>query len=155
MKTLTKISLAAIAVLSSALTQAATTSASIPVSLTITKKCTISDVATNIVIPNDASNGTGTFKVTCNTPYSIATSTSNTSNAATFVKSTTNAAHTLSTQIGVDLSGTAVPVNVGTPLSQTGLTEDLYNVTAALVTAVSATTPAGFYNDTLNISVDY
>ena len=157
MKTLTKISLVVIATLSSALvqTQAATTSASIPVSLTITKKCTISDVTTNIVIPNDTTSGTGNFKVTCNTPYSISTSTTNTTNATTFVKSTTNASHTLNTNIAVDLNGAAVPVNVGTPLSQPGLTVDTYNVNAALVAAVVATTPAGFYNDTLNISVDY
>lgn len=155
MKTLTKIALATVAALSSALTQAATTSASIPVSLTITKKCTISDVATNIVIPNDTTSGTGSFKVTCNTPYSISTSTSNTTNATTFVKSTTNASHTLNTNITVDLNGAAVPVNVGTPLAQPGLVVDTYNVNAALVAAVVSTTPAGTYNDTLNISVDY
>ena len=155
MKTLTKLSLVAIAALSSALTQAAVTSASIPVSLTIAKKCSISGVAANIVIPNDASKGTGTFTVICNTPYSITTSTANTTNAATFVKSTSNTTHTLSTQIDVDLNGTAVPVNVGTPLSQSGLSSDTYNVNVALVTAISQTTPAGVYNDTLNISVDY
>ncbi|MGE8557774.1 MAG: hypothetical protein ACN6NU_04790 [Acinetobacter sp.] len=152
MKTLTKIALITVAALSSALTQAATTSASIPVSLTITKKCTISDVVTNIVIPNDTTSGTGSFKVTCNTPYSISTSTTN---ATTFVKSTTNASHTLNTNITVDLNGAAVPVNVGTPLAKPGLVVDTYNVNAALVAAVVATTPAGTYNDTLNISVDY
>lgn len=156
MKTLTKITLVAIAALSSALTQAATTSASIPVSLTITPKCSISDVTTNIVIPNDTTKGTGTFNVTCNAPYSIKTTTTNSANATTFVKSTTNAAHTLNTNIEVaTATGTAVPVNLGTALSQPGLTVDTYNVNAALVSAVVATTPAGFYNDTLNISVDY
>lgn len=155
MKTLTKITLVTIAALSSALTHAATTSASIPVSLTITEKCTISDVSTNIAIPNDTTSGTGAFKVTCNTPYSISTSTTNTSDATTFVKSITNSSHKLNTNITVDLNGTAVPVNVGTALSQPGLTVDTYNVNAALVAAVVSTTPAGSYNDTLNISVDY
>ena len=71
------------------------------------------------------------------------------------MKSTTNASHILNTNVRVDLNGTSVPVNVGTALSQSGLTVDTYNVNAALVATVVATTPAGFYNDTLNISVDY
>ena len=155
MKTLTKIALAIIPALASALAQAATTSASIPVSLTITPKCSISDVTTNIVIPTDTTNGTGNFKVTCNAPYSIHTTTANSTTATTFVKSTTNANHVLNTMVTVDLNGASVPVNVGTALSQSGLTVDTYNVNAALVATVVATTPAGFYNDTLNISVDY
>ena len=57
--------------------------------------------------------------------------------------------------VTVYLNGTSVPVNVGAALSQPGLVVDTYNVNAALVAAVISTTPAGTYNDTLNISVDY
>ena len=155
MKILSKIALASAALLTAGFAQAATTSASIPVSLTITPKCSISDVSSNIVIPTDTTNGTGSFKVTCNAPYSIKTDTSNTTNAQTFVKSTSNPNFTLNTKITVDRNGDVVPVNVGTPLSQPGLTVDTYNVNAALVAAVTTTTPAGIYNDVLNISVDY
>lgn len=155
MKILSKIALTSAVLLSAHLAQAAVTSASIPVSLTVTPKCSISDVTSNIVIPTDTTNGTGSFKVTCNAPYSIHTHTSNTTDAQTFVKSTSNPNFTLRTNISVDRNGSAVPVNLGTPLSQPGLSVDTYNVNAALVAAVTNITPAGIYNDVLNISVDY
>ena len=154
MKTLTKLSLVAIAALSSALTQAAVTSASIPLSLTVAKQCTISDVAANIVIPTDASKGTGTFTVTCNAQsYTLVITTANTRNPATFVY-TSNPTHILNTQISVDTQGMIVPVNSGA-LSKLALSSDIYNVNVALINPISQTTPAGVYSDTLNITVDY
>ena len=156
MKSMFKFALVATTLaLATSVTQAANTSASIPLTLTILKNCSISNVSPSITIPSDASAGTGGFDVTCNTPYSISTSTGNTASAQTFVLSTTLPNTTLDTIIAVSGDGNAVPVNGSTPLSRTGLAVDQYTISAALASPVTNITPAGTYTDVLNVSVDY
>lgn len=52
--------------LGSGLTQAANTTASIPMGVEVPKSCSFSDVSTGIVLPEDGSEAQGSFTLSCN-----------------------------------------------------------------------------------------
>ena len=59
--------------LGSGLSQAATTTASIPMGLEVPKSCTFSNVSAGIVVPEDGTKARGSFTLRCNTgSFSVA-----------------------------------------------------------------------------------
>ena len=60
--------------LGSGLSQAATTTASIPMGVEVPKSCTFSNVSTGIVVPEDGSEAVGNFTYSCNMDYGFTSS---------------------------------------------------------------------------------
>ncbi|OTG68456.1 hypothetical protein B9T26_15435 [Acinetobacter sp. ANC 4169] len=137
---------------------AATASSSIPMGIDVPKSCTFFDVSTGIIVPEDGSEATGNFKMSCNTGYSVyfTTNSSIASGTGSYVKSaqgtqipTTTSVTLWGLQSVITSSWTYIdgpPVYIG---PQSG------NFKVKLNSPTTATTPAGIYTDTLNMTVTY
>lgn len=157
MKTLTKFAVFAATLVGSGLTQAATTTASIPMGVDIPKSCTFFDVSSGIIVPEDGSEAIGNFKMSCNTGYSVFFNTdSSILGTGTYVKNVQDIQ--IPTATSVTLWGyTNVITNSWTYIDggpnyigpQSG------NFKVKLKSPTTATTPAGIYTDTLNMTVTY
>lgn len=135
-------------------TQAETVSASIELSLTIPKKCTIDTPTTKLILPVTGEEVSTTYSVTCNTGYTLGTTSDNYSSSdwATHVKN-----GNISLRTGV---GTKGPnnTNIGIqypPTSFSGRSVDTYTLSASLKDQITATTAAGTYTDQYRITVTY
>ena len=145
------------ALLGSGLSQAATTTASIPMGVDVPKSCTFSNVSAGIIVPEDGTKATGAFTLMCNTGYFSVEYTANSrANASTDLTSANGTK--LKTDMNLSPSiGIKEPFNgqkiwgyggfYGTPVN--GFFE------VGLQDPVTATTEAGVYTDTLNMNVTY
>lgn len=151
---LNKLALVAISLGLCSFTQAETVNASIELSLTIPKKCTINTPTTKLVLPVTGQAVSTTYSVTCNTGYTLGTETDNYSTAdwATHVKN-----GNLSLRTGVGTTGpnnTKIGIHNGA-VSFPGSSVDTYTLSAALEEPVTAITTAGTYTDQYRVSVTY
>lgn len=157
MKTLTKFAVFAAMLVGSGISQAATTTASIPMGVEVPKSCTFSNVSAGIIVPEDGSKAIGNFKMSCNTGYSVMFDTdSSRLTGGTYVKNAQNIK--LPTNTSVTLWGVtnqifsahsyvdSFPVYIG---EQSG------SVSVKLNNPTTATTPAGVYTDTFYMTVTY
>lgn len=150
--------------LGSGLTQAANTTASIPMGVEVPKSCSFSNVSSGIILPEDGSEVQGSYILMCNIDggfqahYSL-DSLNNSSNSSVH-----------------NTNGTALPISVhlwapNTVLNHT-LNSQLNNlphsfnfgwlnkpiqtfIKVQLVNPTTATTPAGVYTDTFRVNVNY
>lgn len=134
--------------------QADTATASIEVSLTIPKKCTIATPTQKLVIPSTGATASANYTVTCNTGYTLGTKADNysTSNWSTHVKSGNLALVTAMGTKGPNNTNIAI-MNPATSFA--GSSVDTFTLTAGLKSAVSATTTAGTYTDQYRVTVTY
>ena len=157
MKILIKTAVFTAVLLGSGLTQAATTTASIPMGVEVPKSCTFSNVSTGIVVPEDGTKATGAFTLMCNTGSFWVEYTANSSaNGSTYLTSANGTK--LKTNMNVaPIMGYTVPFNgfyqhgfigfYGIPVNA------FFEV--GLQSPITATTEAGVYTDTLNMNVTY
>ena len=132
---------------------AATATSSIPMGVDVPKSCSFFDVSTGIIVPEDGSEAIGNFKMSCNTGYNVAF-TSNSSglyvkNAQGIQIPTTTSVTLWGVQVvigGGAIYSDSLPLYIG---PQSG------NFKVKLNSPTTATTPAGIYTDTLNMTVTY
>lgn len=158
MKTFTKFAVFVAMLVGSGLTQAATTTASIPMGVEVPKSCTFSNVSAGIIVPEDGTKARGSFTLMCNTgSFSVQYTANSRENASAFLTSTNGKKlKTVMNLSYVDFIP-AVPFNgdfsmgygnfYGIPIN--GFFE------VGLQSPITATTEAGVYTDTLNMNVTY
>ena len=151
MKTLTKISLAALSLAACSLVQADTATSSIQLSLTIPKLCTIDNPTKNVVVPTSGAAATAAYKVTCNTGYTLTTSTANYAASSSNLVSGSNKVPTL--VVTRDPSGK--DLNVNDSAKYAGSNVDTFTMSVKAKQAVSAIQTAGSYKDTYSVLVTY
>ena len=147
-----------VVLLGSGLSQAATTTASIPMGVDVPKSCTFSNVSAGIVVPEDGTEVVGNFKMSCNTGYSVLfdTDSSRLTSSGTYVKSAQNIK--LLTNTSVTLWGFSTPIiSTMTYIDPwpNYIGEQSGSIRVKLANPTIATTPAGIYTDTLNMTVTY
>ncbi|MDM1249420.1 hypothetical protein HX005_18840 [Acinetobacter sp. R933-2] len=152
--------LTAALLLGSSLTQAATTTSSIPMGIEIPKSCTFTNVSAGIILPEDGSEGLGKFTLTCNMDGGFTTSFRFESLSNSSTGQVVNA-----DGIGLETSGVVdagvhrnLPIN-GQPMV-TYITGYLnrsidHIVKVKLKSPITATTPSGVYTDTFYADVTY
>ncbi|MEZ2903430.1 hypothetical protein HLH14_09595 [Acinetobacter sp. ANC 4282] len=149
------------ALLGSGLTQAANTTASIPMGLEVPKSCSFTDVSTGIVIPENGSEGVGSFTFQCNVAF---TSEFQSESSAVWGSGKSSvlsiSGKKLETVIKLNLpqfgySNSPLPhgwvwANWGyRAQAQTG------SIAISLKEPITATTPAGIYIDTYKLDLYY
>lgn len=134
--------------------QADTATASIELSLTIPKKCTIATPTTKLLIPTTGATASTNYSVTCNTGYSIGTKADNYSTAdwSTHVK---NGSLSLPTLIGTKGPNNSNIGIMNPATSFAGSSVDTFTLSAGLKNAITAITTAGTYTDQYRITVTY
>ena len=151
---LNKLALVALSMGMCSFTQAETVSASIELSLTIPKKCTINTPTTKLVLPVTGQEVSTTYSVTCNTGYTIGTRSDNysTGNWATHVK---NGNLSLRTAMGTKGPNNTT-IGIQYPATSfRGSSVDTYTLSASLKDPVTAITTAGTYTDQYRVTVTY
>ncbi|MDM1247300.1 hypothetical protein HX005_07850 [Acinetobacter sp. R933-2] len=155
MKILLKSAAVTALLLGSGLTQAATTTSSIPMGVDVPKSCTFSNVSAGIILPEDGSEAQGAFSLLCNTG-SFSTVFSMDSKAAHGQFQVTNP-----NGVGLPIEGAVSIFNYDYRLDDSivyggfiGQVLD-YIVKAKLKSPTTATTPAGVYTDTFRVNVTY
>lgn len=148
-----------VVLLGSGLSQAATTTASIPMGVDVPKSCTFSNVSAGIVVPEDGSEAVGNFTYSCNMDYGFSSSIS--------LDSITQDGHaSLKSPIGQQLPISVQASNLSNypDLNKAevwnaggGFLNYIINgyVKIKLRNPVTATTPAGVYSDTFRITLNY
>lgn len=149
-----------VVLLGSSLSQAATTTASIPMGVDVPKSCSFSDVSTGIVLPEDGSEAQGSFTLSCNIDGGF--------NATySFYSKNNNSSPRVKNMEGTSLPITARVKSACCDLSLDNGSETIYFnyswlnqpilgiVTAKLVNPTTVTTPAGVYTDTFRVNVNY
>lgn len=146
-----------VVLLGSGLSQAATTTASIPMGVDTPKSCSFSNVSAGIIVPEDGTKATGAFTLMCNTgSFSVQYTANSRANGSTYLTSANGTK--LKTNMNVaPITGYTVPFNgfyqhgfigfYGIPVN--GFFE------VGLQSPITATTEAGVYTDTLNMNVTY
>ena len=148
----------------SGLTQAANTTASIPMGLDVPRSCTLSNVSSSVVVPEDGSDATANFTMICNV------------NAYNFYVTTDSfEAGNLSLQ---SANGVKLPVQINQTYMYNSVPYGNLLLTAStrqwnangilpigapvdailkfkLTNPTTATTPAGVYTDTFRVNVNY
>ena len=143
--------------LGSGLSQAATTTASIPMGVDVPKSCTFSNVSAGIIVPEDGTKATGAFTLMCNTgSFSVEYTANSHVNGSTSLTSATGTK--LKTNINLSpISGYEESFN---GFSRHGY-GNFYGIPVngffevALQNPITAITEAGVYKDTLNMNVSY
>ena len=146
--------------LGSGLSQAANTTASIPMGVEVPKSCSFSDVSSGLVLPEDGSEVQGSFTFSCNmnggfsATYFLDSSSSNTGSSVTNTDRVNLPIMGRIKVEGFNLSLDSNPQTVNylngwLNRSTTGV------VSAQLVNPITATTPAGVYTDTFRVNVNY
>lgn len=128
-------------------------SSNIPLNMEIPKLCSINNTNTVVNVPVDASVVTANYSVTCNTGYSIDTTTDNyrSSNWSTHLSDGTR---DLVTYIGTTgPNNTTVPIMI--PTTFVGSSVDHFTMSVRLASPVTATQTAGTYTDNYRITVTY
>ncbi|MEZ2903429.1 hypothetical protein ACBQ24_11920 [Acinetobacter terrestris] len=144
--------------LGSGLSQAATTTASIPMGVEVPKSCTFSNVSTGIVVPEDGSEAVGNFTYSCNMDYGFTSSISLDSidqNGYAALKNP-NGQLPISVQVSNLTYYSELNKNeIWTAAS--GFLNYIVNgyVKIKLRNPVTAITPAGVYSDTFRITLTY
>lgn len=135
-------------------TQAETVNASIELSLTIPKKCTIATPTTRLVLPTTGEEVSTTYSVTCNTGYTLGTTADNysTTNWATNVKNGNLSLRTVMGTKGPNNSSIRIQYPA---TSFSGSSVDTYTLSASLMDKVTAITTAGTYTDQYRVTVTY
>lgn len=134
----------------------ATATSSIPMSVEIAKKCTFSNVASEMILKEDGSDTTAGYTVTCNTPYSISTDNAKWYDGwYSYISNAQN--EWLKTGVGTRAvsDNALVTLHSGTALARPGYSVDDYEVSIHVSTPITATTRAGVYTDTYLINVYY
>ncbi|MFH7766138.1 hypothetical protein [Acinetobacter sp. BSP-28] len=145
------------------MTQAATTTASIPMGVEVPKSCSFSNVSSGLVLPEDGSEVQGSFTFSCNMDGGF--------DLSTFLDSVNNTGHaTVVNSEGIHLPITATLTGNGYGSRSLNNASSapfvLYvsgwlnsniqsTIKAKLVTPTTATTPAGVYTDTFRVNVNY
>lgn len=143
-----------IGVSASCLIQAETVNSNIELSLTIPKLCTIANPTSKLLLPINGSEVSARYAVTCNTGYTIRTTSDNyrTSDWSTFLK---NGNLTLKTGIGTkDPAGNDIRI-MDPAKTFAGSRVDNFTLNARLTQSVTPTTTAGTYTDQYRITVTY
>ncbi|MDM1247303.1 hypothetical protein HX005_07865 [Acinetobacter sp. R933-2] len=160
MKILLKSAAVTALLLGSGLTQAATTTSSIPMGVDVPRSCTLSNVSAGIILPEDGSEAQGAFTLTCNIDGGFNATYSFDSKSNSSKPRVVNA-----NGVGLETSG-FVEVD-GWNLSLDSGSQTLYFlatwlgrpataiVKAKLKSPTTATTPAGVYTDTFRVNVMY
>ncbi|TCB66176.1 hypothetical protein E0H81_05925 [Acinetobacter terrestris] len=162
MKILIKTAVFTAVLLGSSLTQAANTTASIPMGLEVPKSCSFSDVSSGIVLPENGTEAQGSFTFSCNMDGGF--------DLSTFLDSVNNTGH----PSVVNSEGVSLPITA--TLTSPSYSRSLDNassgpwiqfisgwlnsnikstIKAKLVNPTIATTPAGIYTDTFRVNVNY
>ena len=151
---LNKLALVALSMGMCSFTQAETVNASIELSLTVPKTCTINTPTTKLVLPSNGQNVSATYTVTCNTGYTLGTRSDNysTSDWATHIK---NGNHSLRTNIGTQGPNNTIVAIQYPPTSFPGGSVDTYTLNASLQRPVTANTTPGTYTDQYRVTVTY
>ncbi|MGE8557776.1 MULTISPECIES: hypothetical protein [unclassified Acinetobacter] len=158
MKTFTKFAVFAAMLVGSGLTQAATTTASIPMGVDVPKSCTFSNVSAGIIIPEDGTKARGSFTLMCNTgSFSVEYAANSHANGSTSLTSTNG--KKLNTLMNIS----RVDWEPGFPFNGSGSVGygGFYGIPVngffevGLQSPITATTEAGVYTDTLNMNVTY
>ena len=158
MKILTKFAVFAAMLVGSGLTQAATTTASIPMGVEVPKSCTFSNVSAGIIVPEDGTKAKGSFTLMCNTGYFSVEYTANShANGSTSLTSTNG--KKLNTLMNIS----HIDGELGSPFNGSGSASysGFYRIPVngffevGLQSPITATTEAGVYTDTLNMNVTY
>ena len=156
MKILMKTAVFTAVLLGSGLTQAANTTASIPMGVEVPKSCTFSNVSTGIIVPEDGTKATDAFTLMCNTGYFSVEYTANShADGSTYL---TNSNSTkLKTIMNLSTAGFLNPFNGSHSIGYSGFYEIPVNgfFEVGLQSPITATTEAGVYTDTLNMNVTY
>ena len=148
------------ALLGSGLTQAANTTASIPMDLEVPRSCALSNVSSGLVLPEDGSETQGSITVTCNIDggFQVIYSLDSISTKGTpLVKNATGFSLPISAQIQSE--GWTLPLTTsikGLNYNFSWLNRpSLGVIKVSLINPTTATTPAGIYTDTFRVNVNY
>lgn len=149
--------------LGSSLTQATTTTASIPMGVEVPKSCSFSNVSSGLILPENGSEVQGSFTFSCNMDGGF--------DLSTFLDSVNNTGHpAVMNNEGIRLPITATLTgnfyankSLDNASSQPWiffiggwLNSNIQStIKAKLVTPTTATTPAGVYTDTFRVNVNY
>ncbi|NNH40068.1 Csu type fimbrial protein [Acinetobacter terrae] len=152
------------ALLGSGLTQAANTTASIPMGVEVPKSCSFSDVSSGLVLSEDGSEVQGTYTFKCNidggfTAFYSLDSLNNSGNSS--VRNTNG--KTLPTSVHLWAPNTVLNHTLNGQLNNIphSFNFNWLNVPiqtfikVQLVNPTTATTPAGIYTDTFRVNVNY
>lgn len=164
MKILIKTAIVSAVLLGSSLTQAANTTASIPIGVEVPRSCTLSNVSSSVVVPEDGSEAIGRFTMICNV------------NAYNFYVTTDSLeAGNLSLK---SENGVKLPVQINQTYMYNSIPYGNFLLTASvrqwnannilpigapidailkfkLTNPTTPTTPAGIYTDTFRVNVNY
>ncbi|MGE8540213.1 MAG: hypothetical protein ACN6NX_02850, partial [Acinetobacter sp.] len=164
MKTLIKSVAILATLLGSGLVQADTTTASIPMGVDIPKSCTISNLSSSVVVPEDGTDTTGGFTMICNIPdFTVRITTDSLESGNLQLKNPNGVGLPMNIRVNYSVGGT-ISNNV-TNLGSS--TRDWYTRHGTVGTPVgailnfnlsnptTATTPAGVYTDTFRVNVNY
>lgn len=160
MKILTNAAALTALMLGCTLAQAATTTSSIPMGVTVPRTCVLSGISSGIVLPEDGSEVQGAVTLTCNIHDSFS-----------ITYSLDSVAHSQTAQVS-NSHGVALPISatvnndfLNSPLNSYSPTLTFWGnwvgypittvVKAKLRSPITATTPAGVYSDTFRVNVTY
>jgi bifunctional ADP-heptose synthase (sugar kinase/adenylyltransferase) len=164
MKILIKTAIVSAVLFGSGFTQAATTTASIPMGVEVPRSCTLSNVSSSIVVPEDGSEATGRFTMNCNVDVYNFYITTDSLEAGNLSLQSTNGVK-LPLQINQTYMFNSVAYGnillsasnrqwsangilpIGAPIDAI--------LKFKLMNPTTATTPAGVYTDTFRVNVNY
>ena len=158
MKILIKTAIVSAVLLGSSLTQAANTTASIPIGVEVPRSCTLSNVSSSVVVPEDGSEAIGDFKMSCNTGYSIIFNTDSSVATGTGIYVKNIQGNRIPTTTSVTLWGFTNVITHSWTYIDGGpnyIGPQSGNFKVKLNNPTTATTEAGVYTDTLNMNVSY
>lgn len=164
MKILLKSAAVTALLLGSSLTQAATTTASIPMGVDVPRSCTLSSVSSGVIVPEDGTEATGGFTIICNVDtYSFYVTTDSLETGNMHLK---------------DVNGHKLPFRINQSYLYNSVSYGNFDLDASskqwfangilpvgapvnavlkfkLTAPTTATTPAGVYTDTFRVNVTY
>ena len=152
------------AVLVNSIVQADTTSASIPMGLDVPRSCTLSNVSSSVVVPEDGSQATANFTMSCNIDsYSFVATTDSLDSGNLSLKNADGVKlpiQIIQTYMFDSVAYGNFELDNG---SRNWLTSSILPIGAPidgilkfkLRNPTTATTPAGVYTDTFRVTVSY
>ena len=160
MKILLKSAAVTALLLGSGLTQAATTTSSIPMGVDVPKSCTFSNVSAGIIVPEDGSEVQGNLTINCNTGSFSAVSSMDSVATHNALQLTNANGIGLPTVSSLSIPRFAINESLARNLvfgygGFFGSTPLDYIIKIKLASPVTATTPAGVYTDTFRVNVTY